>query len=234
VTSTPGLRAALAWLVTEIGFRWGGGGLAYGALWLWQRAVPSEGQLAVIDATGLALSAGTLWLMFDRRRRREGLSLDDLGYRFRWSTGASGVVCGVLMLGAVVGAAAVDSRFFGLREDPLLAQGIREAGAWAVFPLLVGNTLLVPIAEELAWRGYVQAHLARAWRMPTAVIVTSVLFTAKHLVVDLSYERVTILIVGALALSVVRVRFGTFTSTVAHFVVNFMTSQLVIVQALTR
>jgi membrane protease YdiL (CAAX protease family) len=40
--------------------------------------------------------------------------------------------------------------------------------------------LIISFNEELAFRGYILQHLARAWGMPAAVVVSSLVFTAVH------------------------------------------------------
>lgn len=101
--------------------------------------------------------------------------------------------------------------------------GFGGAPAWALALFLVGNGIVVPIAEELAWRGVVQTALAEAYGVSLAVGVTTVAFVLKHLVVDLSAPlfRVTSLLLLSFVFCALRARYGTASSTVAHLAANF-------------
>ncbi len=110
------------------------------------------------------------------------------------------------------------------------ALGTAGAPAWALALLLVGNGVVVPITEELAWRGVIQTALTERYGTALAVGVTAVAFVAKHLIVDLAASpfRVASLVVLALVFGVLRARYGTASSTVAHLAVNLLsTAQLV-------
>jgi membrane protease YdiL (CAAX protease family) len=165
---------------------------------------------------------------FDRRRRAHGLSLGDMGYRFAWPPAAAGAACGALLCLAAALLVQIDMRVFGLRDDGWGLAALVEAGAWVAPLFLLGNAVLAPVVEEFAWRGYVQTLLMTVWRNPTAIMVTGLLFAGKHLVVDLSLVRTTVLIVLSIALGVIRAHLGTLASTTAHFVLNLAASLLVV------
>lgn len=108
--------------------------------------------------------------------------------------------------------------------------GIAGAPTWALAVFLVGNGVVVPISEELAWRGVIQTSLADASGTTTAVVGTALAFVLKHLLVDLSapLSRVTSLVVIALVFGVLRARYGTASSTVAHVATNIIPSALLV------
>lgn len=109
--------------------------------------------------------------------------------------------------------------------------GVTDAPTWALIALLVGNGLVVPVTEELAWRGVIQTALTESYGVRVAVVVTAAAFVAKHLVVDLAAPpfRVASLVVGAFVLCGVRARYGTASSTVTHLITNLIaTASLVL------
>jgi membrane protease YdiL (CAAX protease family) len=54
-------------------------------------------------------------------------------------------------------------------------------GDWKFWILMaVGSFLLVPIVEELFYRGYVQTRLAQDFDAPTAIVITAFFFTFSH------------------------------------------------------
>jgi membrane protease YdiL (CAAX protease family) len=97
---------------------------------------------------------------------------------------------------------------------------MRTAGALVWIALLIGNGVAAPLSEEFAWRGYVQTRIQTAWGAAPAVVVAAALFAAKHVVVDRSVLRIVTLVTGALALGVVRARYGTTASSLAHTILN--------------
>jgi membrane protease YdiL (CAAX protease family) len=179
----------------------------------------------------LVVTLLALWVFFDRARRRAGQSLDDLGYRFSWLSGSLGAACGAALVGLVLLTAHIDGRLFGLVPHLEQMRSIAEAGVWGVLPFLLGNAILAPVVEEFVWRGHIQSRLAAASGQAGGLVVTAVLFAAKHMIVDLSVERTTSLIVVAVALGLVRLRLGTFASTVAHFGLNLTASTIAVVLA---
>ncbi|MDR7417634.1 MAG: CPBP family intramembrane glutamic endopeptidase [Armatimonadota bacterium] len=218
------LSAAVLWVVVEVCVR-----TAVPALLLEVLYPP---RVAMIPATALALAQIVpalvallfLWAVFDRRRRADGLSLWDLGYRFSARSAVVGGVCGALLLVALALPAQVDKRVFGLRADIDRWAWLVDAGVWTAPAFLLVNAVLAPVVEEFGWRGYVQTRLATTWRSPVAVIVTALLFAGKHLIVDLSLIRTTVLITASLALGLTRLRLGTCASTMTHFVLNLIAS----------
>jgi hypothetical protein len=173
-----------------------------------------------------------LWALFDRRRRRMGQSLADLGYQFTWRGGILGAVCGLALVAAVRLTAEIDARLFGPAGDAGRLPAFAEAGVWAVLPFLLGNAVLAPVVEEFAWRGHIQATFQKERGEAVALVATALLFAAKHVLIDLSLDRFTSLVIGSFLLGLVRLRLGTFAGTVAHFGLNFVASTVFMVTAL--
>jgi membrane protease YdiL (CAAX protease family) len=228
-----GLSGAFLWLSVEFLARDVLGGSVFLARRAWQGADPPAGDVQVLDAVLLLAAAVALLALFDGRRRRAGLELNALAYHFSWTACAAGVACGGLLLGAIAVTEHIDSRLFGLQPGEAILRGLREARYWAIVPMLVGNGTVVPIAEEFAWRGYIQTQMARAWGPWPALAVTALLFTVKHIVVDLSIARITTLLTVSIALGLVRHRYGTLASTVAHYTMNSVASGVATVLALS-
>ena len=95
-----------------------------------------------------------------------------------------------------------------------------EAGVWVLALFALAHGVVAPVTEELAWRGVVQTALVESWGPTVGIAVTAVLFTAKHVVLDASLARLPTVLVLAVALGLVRHRWGTTASTVVHAVVN--------------
>jgi membrane protease YdiL (CAAX protease family) len=228
-----GLSAGLLWVGIEFGIRTAGGlgiGLTYLAATGWGEFTP--GHIGTLSFGLLVPAMLLLWVAFDRRIRRDRISLSDLGHRFTPAAGLTGIACGICLLGVVWLTAGIDTRIFGPNIE--FVNIVAATPVLGILALLVGNGLLAPIVEELAWRGYIQGRLALGWGPRAALVATALLFAGKHMVVDVSLSRSVTLVVGSLALGVIRDRWGTFGSTLAHFAMNFTATTAVIFEALTR
>ena len=95
-----------------------------------------------------------------------------------------------------------------------------EAGVWVLVLFAFAHGIVAPLTEELAWRGIVQTALVESQRPAVGIVVTAALFTAKHMVLDLSFARAPTVLVLAVVLGLVRHRWGTTASTVVHAIVN--------------
>jgi membrane protease YdiL (CAAX protease family) len=229
-----GLSAVLLWVGIEFGLRTVG--LVTGALAIASMTGvedPAPAHVGALNNGLLVAAVLALWVAFDRRIRREGIGLPDLGYRFTRGAGVIGMACGVGLLGIAAGTASLDVHLFRFNVDEHLAT-IAATPMLGILALFVGNALLAPVVEELAWRGYIQGRLALGWGPRAAPVATALLFAAKHTIVDLSLGRSVTLVIGSLALGVIRDRWGTFESTLAHFTLNFTATTLVVHMALTR
>jgi hypothetical protein len=168
---------------------------------------------------------------------RGGQQPDRWGYRWSLRVVASGVGCVVVGLVVVTAAGYVDRALFDLGEvNAQVSSGLVPALAaeptLAVL-FLLGNGVIVPLTEELVWRGVVQTELVEAWGPAAGIGVTAVLFALKHVVVDQSVARVTTLLALALVFGLVRYRFGTVSSTVTHIGVNTVATAGVVFLALS-
>jgi membrane protease YdiL (CAAX protease family) len=194
---------------------------------------PPVDRLASLQFGLLVPTILVLWVAFSRRIRREQISLSDLGYSFTWKAGVIGIACGICMIGLDFVTGSIDERIFGPTSGRLMAM-VAAAPMPGILALLIGNGLLVPLVEELAWRGYIQSRLALGWGPRAALVATALLFAAKHMVTDASLNRTVTLVVGSLALGVIRDRWGTFPSTLTHFLENFTFTTALVFEALTR
>ena len=91
--------------------------------------------------------------------------------------------------------------------------------------MAVGSFGLVPIVEELFFRGYVQTRLGDAFGAPAAIVMTALLFTLSHrqyfLPSVLGISMVVALFVASILAGYVRHRFGTLVPAIlAHALGN--------------
>jgi membrane protease YdiL (CAAX protease family) len=146
-------------------------------------------------------------------------------WEYRWSPVAIavGVGAGLLIIGLMWGTALIDQALWGQAGTlpPAWAENL-QAGLWVAVLLLAVNGIVVPICEELAWRGVVQTALVRAWTPVAGVLLTALLFALKHVVIDASVGRITTLLMLSLIVGFVRYRWGTGSSTIAHIATNLI------------
>ncbi|ESP87280.1 CPBP family intramembrane glutamic endopeptidase [Candidatus Halobonum tyrrellensis] len=210
--------AMLLWVLAEFALR---RGLAYALLA--PKLGTSLGADAVVMVVGFPLIAAAVALL----GRRAGVDPADWDYRLSRRAVGTGVA-GFVAYVAVAAAALFAASLAGSQPSSGLAGGSGGAGlpAWVVALFLLGNGVVVPVAEELAWRGVIQTALTDAYGTSVAVSVTAVGFVAKHLVVDLAAMpfRVFSLAVLAVVFCALRARYGTTSSTVAHVLVNLLST----------
>lgn len=65
-----------------------------------------------------------------------------------------------------------------------------EAGLWVVVLFALAHGIVALVTEELAWRGIIQSALVRAEGVIIGIVVTAIVFTAKHALLDISLARV--------------------------------------------
>jgi len=89
---------------------------------------------------------------------------------------------------------------------------------------LLVNGIVVPIAEELAWRGVIQTALMDAYGALAGSTVAATGFVQKHVDVDGGADplRLASLVILAAIFSALRVRYRTGSSTVAHVGANLL------------
>lgn len=217
--SLPALAAgAIAlWVVLEVALRRG----------LGPRLADLLGTGLGADAVILALAFPVIAAAVAWWGRRVGVAPSDWTYDVSVRSVGAGLAGAAAFFAVYVGVAAVYTTVLGLQ--PSLgagALGVADAPTWALALFVLGNGVVVPISEELAWRGVVQTALTESYGTHLAVVVTAVAFVAKHLVVDLAAPlfRVTSLAMLAFVFGGLRARYGTASSTVAHLLVNGVTT----------
>lgn len=91
-----------------------------------------------------------------------------------------------------------------------LIQSLQTPGVWLY--LFVGSFGLVPIAEELLARGYIQSRLTEDFGPPAAILITACFFTFSHTQYFISSAigigMLASLFLGSLAAGYVRYRTG--------------------------
>ncbi len=226
-----GLKAAALWTAVEIGIHIGGLLTVAAAL------VAVTGQLedaarktvdlafVIQQPTGI-VALFILFLLFNRSR--QGLTLGELGYRFSTKILVASIISTLLLMAVLEWGT---SRFDTVDETERIRLLV-EAGALTAGVYFIGNGVLAPLIEEFAWRGFIQTCFRHAWGGAWALLVTALLFAAKHIVADLSLARFSTLIVVSLALGYVRERWGTSASTITHLAVNLVASLSLVAAAI--
>ena len=184
------------------------------------------------EILGVMLSMAAAAWIIARYGQANGISAEDWAYRWPPATIGIGAAAGALAIGLMFATTLVDQAIWGPPADALARFSERlQAGTWVALLFLIGNAGLVPICEELAWRGVVQTALVRALGAWVGIGVTVVLFAFKHALIDASLERITTLLMLGLVFGVARHRWGTGSSTVAHVLVNLFSTGLVVATA---
>lgn len=99
----------------------------------------------------------------------------------------------------------------------------------SVVSLLLFNGLVVPFAEEWLWRGLLQPRMTSSLGSLTGLLVTSVLFSLKHVVVDASLGRLMTLTAFGIVMGVTASRRGWRAAALAHALANTVATILVLV-----
>lgn len=181
-------------------------------------------------AAGLALFpaiAGVLTLAAVRAGSRPA----DWGWRRSWTLVGIGVVAGLVRIALVATTAPVDAALFGESGGDLI--GVLRSMSPAVLALfVVGNGVLVPVAEEQVWRGIVQSTVVRRVGPAVGILAVAVAFACKHALIDGSLARLVTNLTGGLLYGVVRHRWGTTASTATHVAGNTIASTAAVAVAL--
>jgi len=166
------------------------------------------------------LAVVVLGVIYQRRVTREGLNWVDLGYRWSTTSWRVSLLASLALVVVVEGTSRLDAILFGNAMEATVLRMIAAAGPLVGVLLLVANGIGAPFVEEMIWRGYVQTKLAIAWGGTSSLLATAAIFTGKHVIVDLSIDRIVTLFSLSLALGYMRYRWGTWASTVVHLAVN--------------
>jgi membrane protease YdiL (CAAX protease family) len=187
--------------------------------------IPGFGFGATIALTGLLLApvvayAGTQ-VGISPRDWEVSPSLRSVG----WGVAAFVACQAFLMIAAVV-----YTKLVGAPSDMGVGAAFAELSTLGLATILVANGIVAPIAEEIAWRGVVQTALVDAYGVTVGIAVTAAVFVAKHVVVDLGATPLRLLSLAVLAVAwgVLRHRYGTSSSIVAHVLANTSATALVI------
>jgi membrane protease YdiL (CAAX protease family) len=119
---------------------------------------------------------GKGWPKSTSDRRKNLLRANPVSKRaFMWSA-----VAGLLAIGALAGFWIVSFRLFPMHANPLLPSAFTSS-PFMMGAIILGASLLAPITEESAVRGYLQSSLERSFRPFTAVVLSSLVFAIAHL-----------------------------------------------------
>jgi membrane protease YdiL (CAAX protease family) len=86
--------------------------------------------------------------------------------------------------------------------------------------LLLVNGVVVPFAEEWLWRGLIQPRMIGSLGFLPGLLITSVLFSLKHAIIDASLGRLLAIIGFGIVMGVVASRHGWRASALAHALAN--------------
>lgn len=201
---------------------------------------PALGAWLVNDmlVTGLCY-VGLVWLTLapgQRDRGRIGRTLREIVAGARtWQVWAAAVIAA---LGAIL-LSLVDQVLWGAIQLPSLISPWRwettllEGAAPLLVPvaLLLVNGGVIPVAEEWLWRGLIQPRLIGALGSVAGVLLTAVLFSLKHVIVDASLGRLLALTGFGLMLGLLAARQGWRASALAHALANSALSLLTLLSS---
>jgi uncharacterized protein len=179
------------------------------------------------DAIAMAIGFPTITVLIAWWGFRVGIKRSDWDYSFSLRTigaGLGGFVSYLVLYAAIT---ALYSLVLGIQPSVgATGFGLSESPTWAIVFLVIANGIIVPITEELAWRGVIQTALTKSYGTYAAIGITAIAFVLKHILVDLSAPvfRVTSLVLLAFILCGLRARYGTTSSTVAHLLVNSLST----------
>src|SRR3990172_3736344 len=90
----------------------------------------------------------------------------------------------------------------------------------AIVSLLLVNRIVVPVAEEWLWPGLILPHLIASFGFLPELLITSVLFSLKHVIIDTSFGRLLTLTGFGIVMGVTATRYGWRASAMAHAPAN--------------
>ncbi|WP_323173247.1 CPBP family intramembrane glutamic endopeptidase [Natrialba sp. PRR66] len=219
--------AVLTWIVVEVGLRGGG-------VWILADVVGSaRGADVIFLAVGFPLLAYAIALGGMRR----GIAPSDWDYDISLRS-IGPALASVVVYYVVIGAFTVGyTQIVGTPQSAAASTALAESVGgtlWIAAMLFLANGIIVPITEELAWRGVIQTALMDSYGTYVGGVLTAVAFVGKHLIVDggASVLRLVSLVVLGFVLCGLRARYGTTSSTVAHLVANSIATASVVFIAL--
>lgn len=222
-----GVIAVLIWIAAEVVLRRGV------VRYLADLFGSARGADIVILGVGFPLLAYGLasWGM------RRGIGTVDWDYTVSARSVGIGVAGSIMYYVVFLMIAVGYAQLIGTPRSASVGAAVVESASetlWLAVGFFIANGMIVPIAEELAWRGVIQTSLMNAYGVSIGVILTTLAFALKHLVVDAATPllRVVSLLLLAFLLCGLRAKYGTASSTVAHLVVNSISSAVVVFAAL--
>lgn len=84
-----------------------------------------------------------------------------------------------------------------------------------LIPVLLMSCLAAPFSEEAAFRGYAQSILERNFRVPAAIVISSVLFAAAHLTYGFFWTKLTVYLLAGLVFAVTAHLAGSILASIA-------------------
>jgi membrane protease YdiL (CAAX protease family) len=114
---------------------------------------------------------------------------------FVWS-----VLAGVLSIAALAGYWIVMFRL--VKMSPNALPDLSKYPLLTTIPVLVMASLVSPITEEAAFRGYCQVRLERAFAGPAAVAISSIYFSLAHLTQGLFWPKLFVYFLAGLVFGV--------------------------------
>ncbi|MCA3088269.1 MAG: CPBP family intramembrane metalloprotease [Rhodocyclaceae bacterium] len=134
---------------------------------------------------------------------------------------AEGLAFGAIAFALIFPLQWVDARLFGSQPLPALENN------WGTLALLLAvNGVWYPVFEELAWRGWLQRSLNVTYGIGWSLAITSVLFTLKHALVDMSPGRLLTILGIGLCVGIAHRRGGLYSAITSHIVLNIGASTL--------
>ena len=94
----------------------------------------------------------------------------------------------------------------------------------AAISLILVNGLVIPLCEERLWRGLIQPRLIGGLGFAPGLLLTGVLFSLKHVIIDASPARLLTLIGFGLVVGWIATRAGWKASAVTHIAVNMFST----------
>jgi membrane protease YdiL (CAAX protease family) len=186
----------LSWVILAVGQ------LSWGALWFTNfRVSPgipwSAAAMAVVLWAMWQYLGGRWWPASTAEARRRNLRASSVSRRtFAWA-----LVAGVFSIAALSGLWIV---FFQVSRTPANALADVSHYPWpTIVATLLMASLVSPFTEEAAFRGYALSILARNFRPPTAIVISSAMFAAAHLNWGFYWTKLSVYFLVGVAFAVI-------------------------------